>query len=296
MSSDSNPQRRKYLSRRVPIPDLRERLELLFAKSRNPRIKTISALDVELKLSGERSIRQYYRSDRRSGIPAELLDDFLAVFRLRRDELLLPLEELERLLESTASHGRPPIGWYGLEAKFPAARVGRGRKGDVCFEWPSLRLAVNLVSERETAPLAAPAESVTLLNLRRREASKAFVLLQREFRVDVQLPESRYSRIMGLIEGSQLTCFQKPYLLAPTKRRLLIPSDGDPFYFDEAGRHSLWVLLLLGDVHLNSADVEELDSEDARTRREAAEKIYNSSRNVAPEAVVVLRADFDVVT
>jgi hypothetical protein len=295
MTSESDAAPRSHISNRMPIPQLRERLELLFRHQRHVRIGKVTELDRELGLSGERSFRQCYRKDRVNGIPGDLLEPFLGLFRLRLEELRLPLEDFTRLLESTSAQGRPPIGWYGAEASSPPLEVTRIAPGDVRFTWPDLGVCVTFVSEQQSAPLAAPQESVTLLNLRRREASKAFVLLQREFRIEVQLPENKYRRVMGLIEGSQLSCFHPPYELQRTKLRLHIPQDGDPYYFDEVGRHSLWILLF-GSVRISSSEIHELDSDDARTRRSGAERIFNAARNEAPESVVVLRADFDVVT
>ena len=83
---------------RLEVPSLKAKLQLLFRSGRNQRITNVASLDRELRLSQQRSFRQYYRNDRANAIPADLVDPFLDLFCLSEEELRLPYRRFEILL------------------------------------------------------------------------------------------------------------------------------------------------------------------------------------------------------
>jgi len=282
---------RTRISARLCVPNLKDKLTLLFQKARNPRIITVSALDRELGMQADRSIRQYYRPDRPSGIPAELIDAFLATFRLTKAELELPLPKFQQLLDSELSSFSHE-GWYGAPPNLPKLKAPPGCQTNIRFIWEQPEIIIDFIAESSDAPILALDPAIILLNLRRRSAEIPSVRVQTEFRIELVLRHSLCVRLLGLIEGSQLSCFQKPYLLRSGLTKLRIPADDEPFYFDETGRHTLW-LLILGDVSLTAAEIKALDSKNPAKRRATADRIHTTAQ--AHSTVNVLRADFDVV-
>jgi hypothetical protein len=273
----AKPVRRRPISNRVSVPQLRERLEILFRTARKPGIRTVSSLDRELGLVGQRSFRQYYRGDRPSGIPGELLADFLTLFRLEMEELLLPLAAFERLMESAAL-GRPNSAWYSAAIHVPTQELTDS--GEVSLSWPDWNLQLRLVPVSAAGPLAVPAGGA---------AHRTVVRGQQPFHIELSQAGASHPRMLGLLEGSELSCFLEPGEPpgGELRRRLPQPCSLEP------GPCSLW-LLLLGTVPVPDRELQRLRAPDTRTRRLGAEAIFAAAHEQAPAALAVLRADLVV--
>jgi hypothetical protein len=269
--------RRPPISSRLNVPQLRERLELLFRTARSPRIHTVSALDRKLGLTGQRSFRQYYRGDRPSGIPGELVTPFLKLFNLQLEELLLPLVALERLLESQA-HGDPQKGWYSAEIHRPAQELTVA--GEIRFSWPAWDLQLILVPCSPTSPLALLPDG----------EQRTRVQAGTPFHIELRQGGNSHPRMMGLLKSTDFVCFLEPDELPAGELRRRLPG---PFSL-EPGPCSL-TLLLLGNGPVPADGLQKLREPDGRSRRLGAEAIYAAAREQGANPLVVLRADLEAM-
>jgi hypothetical protein len=265
------------------VAQLRERLEILFRNARCPGVHTVSTLDRTLGLEGQRSFRQYYRSDRPSGIPGELLAPFLKLFSLRLHELTQPLAAFERLIESQ-SLGPTGISWHDAQSHAPRQEVTSA--GVIRFTWPESKTELSLVPCSTTSPLVLP-------NLAHAAAAGRTRLRgQSPFQIELAQSGDRHPRMLGLLEGRDLICFLEPRELPGGELHRRLP---DTLSL-EPGPSSLW-LLLLGDRAVADSDVQKLRAaEDTRTRRLGAEAIFAAAREHDAGSVTVLRIDLDVAS
>jgi hypothetical protein len=268
---------------KIPIPDLRVRLDLLFLHRRNQRIDNYTSLEKEMGIYQDQRVTSFVRDGQPAGIPSALLGRFLSAFGLTESELLLPLDEFRQLLQSASSRQKATPGWHGRERMSPHVVATVNPASQVCFAWPDL--SVSFVSTQPAA-LGASERPVYRDLQRREDGATVFVFMQHDFRIEVQPAKGRKCGMLGLIEGARLRCFLLPHEEAPRNEK--------PFYFDVPGRHTLWVLLL-GDLRPSSLDVPDLLSCDDLTCQTAAERLFNSACARAEGTVPVLRARFDVV-
>lgn len=273
------PNRQPPISSRVSVPQLRWRLEILFRTARKPGIHTVSALDRELGLEGQRSFRQYYRGDRPSGIPGELIVPFLRLFRLRLEELLQPLAAFERQMESEAFGEDSSSGWY--DAQIHAPRQELTQTGEICFSWPDWDLQLTL----------SPCHPATGRSLKEElgggTSRRTRLNGHGPFHIELHQAGENHPRMLGLLESNELTCFLEPGELPDGELRRRMPE-----CHLEPGPCSLW-LLLLGSAPVPGKELQRLRAADTRTRRLGAEAIFEAARQHTGE-IAVLRADLEV--
>lgn len=280
------------ISAKLEVKDLGKKLKLLLVNARNPRVTNVAALDRELGLSGDRSFRQYYRSDRPSGIPGPLIEKFLRAFDLAIEQLQMEFSEFKSFIESNMANEARQEGWYSAKFLSPKQLNPPGRPGDLRLAWENSGIVIDFASEIASLPILAGAPDLTLLNLRR-ATTLTSVRLNTKFRIELTLRERKFDRLMGLIEGNDVECFHKPFPLQPGPIKLRIPATGEPYHFDTQGLHTIW-LIAFSDVRLSSADFKALESVDSRRRRAAAERIFDIATAHVPKSVAVFRAEFRV--
>jgi hypothetical protein len=273
--------RRSPISSRVNLPFLREKLAILFRTARAPGIDTVSALDRKLGLEGQRSFRQYYRGDRPSGIPGELVSPFLKLFNLKMHELLQPLSSFEWQMESEA-HGTTGVSWHDAEILSPRQEISTS--GEMRFSWLDRQTELRLVPCSSAGPLALPSGPHAIGSAPQRTRLRSRTPFHLE---SVQAGDS-HPRILGLLEGRELVCFLEPGELpaGPLQQRL-----PDTLSLEE-GPCTLW-LLLLGKGPVDDSQVQLLRAEDTRTRRLGAEAIYGAACKQNAGSVAVLRVDLE---
>jgi hypothetical protein len=276
--------RRPPISSRVSVAQLRERLEILFRTARSPGIHTVSALDRTLGLEGQRSFRQYYRGDRPSGIPGELVAPFLKLFNLRLHELVQPLSSFERQMESEA-HGAGGISWHDAQILTPRQEVTSS--GEIRFSWPDSKVELRLVPCSPSSPLILPNTAHAAGSPVQRTRLRG----QSPFHLEISQSGAGHSAMLGLLEGKELVCFLEPGQLASGERQLRL---ADALSL-ETGPCSLWLLPMSAGT-VADTEVQKLHAEDTRTRRLGAEAIYAASRGQGKSAPMVLRAELEVVS
>ncbi|HEY0341551.1 MAG TPA: hypothetical protein VGC34_12145 [Steroidobacteraceae bacterium] len=150
---------------------------------------------------------------------------------------------------------------------------------------------MEFVSRKPSAALTA---QVILLNARRRREGEVFLLMHRDFAINLRLTAGSRRRLMVVIEGTELFCFHKPHELPGEQLDVRVPERGPALYFDQPGRHSLGVLIL-GDSGVPAALFDELDADEDSVRKSAVERVIEGAGKAGHEPVVVLRAEFEVV-
>lgn len=293
--------RGERLNGRLPVQDLGRRLALLLRKRGHSRLRKLADLAEMLKC--ERI--QWHRTGpgRRPGIPAEYLDDFLRIFNLTEDNLQLPLDEFQKLLDTSPSCTTSRItSWDSLNRE-DSRRIKRPQqcqqRADLLqFQWSAEKVNVQL-KPFSRSPLAPP--PVAAMRQRPRPAT-AQIYQNTDFQIHLEA-HGTYRRMLVVAETEEMLVV--PLLLPPGRQsfRQQLPSRDGAYYFDTSGRHILSVALLMSMDPQKQAELEEqeqqaideLSSRDVRARCAALDRICMMEDLSDAGPPLVLQVALDVI-